>query len=81
MTKLITINGTLRAFVAELEDGGVDEPLIARLTLAAVWADLARLAGEALPADVSAALGDDDPPPDAMGGLSGVTRQRPPQAA
>ena len=68
MAKLVTINGTLRAFAAELADEGVKEPLASRLTLAAVWADLARIAGEAIPSDVLALIDPDpDPPPGVWG--------------
>ncbi len=48
------INRLLSALVAELEAGEVPAPLTQPLTLAAVWCDLARLAGEAPPADVAA---------------------------
>ncbi len=50
----MTINTLLRALVAELVDGEILDPLAARFTLAHVWADLARLAGEEPPAEVVA---------------------------
>ena len=45
------------ALVAELEDGEVPAPLSTRFTQANVWADLARLAGEELPAEALAVVG------------------------
>jgi hypothetical protein len=55
------IERLLRALLAELRAAGVPAPLGQPLTLAAVWADLARLAGEEMPADVLALL--DGPAP------------------
>ena len=52
----MNINTTMAALVEELVEGGMDDPLGESLTLAALWADLARLAGEPLPADVAALL-------------------------
>lgn len=43
--------------VAELEAEEVLTPLAQRFTLANIWADLARLAGEALPAEALAVVG------------------------
>ena len=54
----MTINVAMAALVAELAEAEVPAPLSARFTLAAVWADLARLAGEPLPAAVAAVVGD-----------------------
>ncbi len=51
---MTTINETLRALVAEMAAGDVPDPLAQPCTLALVWADLARLAGESLPAEVAA---------------------------
>jgi hypothetical protein len=48
------INALMAALVAELEEGEIPNPLAERFTLANVWADLARLAGEELPAPVAA---------------------------
>jgi hypothetical protein len=53
---VMTINLALTALVAELAEGDVPDPLSQRFRLAFVWADLARLAGEPLPAHVAAAL-------------------------
>ncbi len=53
------INRLLAALVAELEEGDVPTPLTQALTLAAVWCDLARLAGEAPPAAVAAVVLDE----------------------
>ncbi len=50
------INRLLSALVAELEAGDVPDPCGERFTLAALWLDLARLAGEELPAHVAAAV-------------------------
>ncbi len=52
----MSINTILAALVKELVEGGMDDPLGEPLTLAALWADLARIAGEQLPADVGALL-------------------------
>ena len=51
-----TINGLMQALVNDLEAEGVPTPLRESFTLAAVWLDLCRLAGEALPAEVLAVL-------------------------
>lgn len=53
---MTTINDTLRALVAEMAAGDVPDPLAQPLTLALVWADLARLAGEPLPPEVAAMI-------------------------
>ena len=53
----MTLNDLMTALVAELADGDVPQPLSKRFTLAAVWQDLARLAGEELPADALAVVG------------------------
>jgi len=55
------IERLLRELLAELLAADVPAPLGQRLTLAAVWADLARLAGEEVPAAVLALL--DGPAP------------------
>ncbi len=55
------IERLLRELLAELIAADVPAPLGQRLTLATVWADLARLAGEEPPADVLALL--DGPAP------------------
>ncbi len=52
-----TINTLMAALVAELEDGEIPMPLTQPFTLANVWADLARLAEEELPADALAVVG------------------------
>ncbi len=52
----MSVNTLLSALVAELEAGDVPDPCGQSFTLAAVWCDLARLAGEAPPADVAAAV-------------------------
>ena len=52
----MTLNEAMRALVAELGAGGVPAPLAQPLTLAALWGDLARLAGEPTPPEVAALL-------------------------
>ncbi len=51
-----TINTLMAALVAELEDGEIRLPLAQSFTLAHIWADLARLAGEELPAEARAVV-------------------------
>ncbi len=53
----MTLNALMALLVAELEDGEIPLPLAQSFTLAAVWQDLARLAGEALPAEALAVVG------------------------
>lgn len=53
-----TINELMRALVADLTEGDVPDPLYQPFTLAVVWADLARLAGEVPPAAVLAVADD-----------------------
>jgi hypothetical protein len=60
----LTVNLLLADLVAELEAEDVPGPLTQSLTLGLVWADLCRLAAEALPVAVLALL--DRPPNDAM---------------
>ncbi len=50
----MTITEALHTLCAELAADGVPDPLAQRLTLAALWHDLARLAGEEPPPDVRA---------------------------
>ncbi len=52
----MSINATLLALVEELTNDGIADPLGECFTLAHLWADLARLAAEPLPADVAALL-------------------------
>ena len=54
----MTINQCMALLVAELLAAGVPDPLGSEFTLAAVWDDLARLAGEQTPVEVLAALGE-----------------------
>ncbi len=53
---MMSVNALLLALVAELRDEGVPNPLNERFTLAAIWADLARLAGETVPPAIVLAL-------------------------
>jgi hypothetical protein len=53
----MTLNALMIALVTELEDGEIPMPLAQSFTLANVWADLARIAGEELPAEVLAVVG------------------------
>lgn len=52
----MTIADALAALVAELEVGDVPSPLRESFTLALVWSDLARIAGEPVPPEVAAIL-------------------------
>lgn len=53
----MTINEAMARLVEELTEGEVPTPLAQEFTLANVWADLARLAGEDLPAAPRAIVG------------------------
>jgi hypothetical protein len=53
----MSLNALMAALVAELAADEIPQPLSQRFTLAAVWQDLARLAGEELPADALAVVG------------------------
>ncbi len=53
-----TLNTLMAALVGELEEGEIPTPLAQSFTLANIWADLARLAGEEPPAAVLALLGE-----------------------
>jgi hypothetical protein len=52
-----TVAELLGRYVAEMQAEEVIDPLAQRFTLAGVWADLARLAGEEIPAEVAAVVG------------------------
>ena len=52
----MTLTQLVTDYLAELQDGGVDDPLGTQLTVAAVLADLLTLAGEPLPAEIAARL-------------------------
>jgi hypothetical protein len=54
----MTVNAIMRALTDELLDGDVPNPLGQEFTLALIWCDLARLAGEVPPADVLRAADD-----------------------
>lgn len=54
----MTINALMATLVAELAAEEVMQPLAQRFTLANVWSDLARLAGEELPAAALAVVSD-----------------------
>lgn len=56
----MSVNRLLSELLAELEAGDVPDPCGQSFTLAALWADLARLAGEAPPAAVAAVAGELD---------------------
>lgn len=49
----MTVNEAFRILVADLAEEGVPAPLCQRLTVAALWSDLARIAGEPLPRPVA----------------------------
>ena len=53
----MTINAIMALLVEELTEGEIPMPLAQEFTLAAVWQDLARLAGEELPAEAVAVVG------------------------
>ena len=53
----MTINDLMALLVEELTEGEVPDPLGQEFTLALIWCDLARLAGEELPADALAVVG------------------------
>jgi len=53
----MTINDLMAALVAELTEAEIPMPLAQEFTLANVWCDLARLAGEELPAEALAVVG------------------------
>jgi hypothetical protein len=53
---MTTLTALMAALVAELEDEQIPAPLHQDFSLATVWADLARLAGEDVPAEVAAIL-------------------------
>jgi hypothetical protein len=46
------INRLMTLLLEELRDGGIPDPLTGSFTFAAIWDDLARLAGETPPAAV-----------------------------
>ncbi len=52
----MTIAEAALALLAELEAHDIPAPLTARFTLATTLADLARIAGEALPTEIARAL-------------------------
>ena len=54
----MTVNELMTALIDELAAGDVPDVLAQPLTLAAVWDDLARLNGEAVPRWVALALDD-----------------------
>ncbi len=54
----MTINECMVLLVEELREGEIPLPLAQSFTLATVWADLARLAGEVPPVAVQAIVGD-----------------------
>jgi len=66
----MTIDTLMRSLVAELAAGDVPAPLAQDFTLAALWDDLARLAGEPTPPEVMALLDGrgSTAPPDRAGG-------------
>ena len=55
----MSVNDLLEQLVDELADGEVTAALGQPFTLGALWADLCRLAGEALPLEVRLLIEDD----------------------
>ncbi len=53
----MSLNALMAALVAELSADEIPAPLSQRFVLANVWADLARIAGEELPAEALAVVG------------------------
>ncbi len=53
----MNLNDLMAALVAELSAEETPAPLSQRFILANIWTDLARLAGEALPAEALAVVG------------------------
>ena len=59
----MTVNEAMGLLIEDLA-AGVPEPLSERLMVPTIWADLARIAGEAVPAPVRRLIdGDADEPP------------------
>ena len=52
-----TVTTLMTMLVAELAEEGIAAPLAQRFTLATIWTDLARLAGEELPAEALVIVG------------------------
>ncbi len=52
----MTLTQLVTDYLAELQDGGVDDPLGTQLTVAAVLADLFSIAGEPTPSAIEEAL-------------------------
>jgi hypothetical protein len=52
----MSINDAMRALVAEMIADDVPDPLAQPLTLVVVWADLARIVGQQMPAEVVALI-------------------------
>ncbi len=59
----MTVNAMMRALVDDLLEGEVPDPLGQEFTLALLWCDLARLAGEVPPVEVLSAADDCSPLP------------------
>ncbi len=53
----MTINDIMALLVEELTEGEIPMPLAQEFTLANIWSDLARIAGEELPANALAVVG------------------------
>jgi len=76
----MTIDSLRRSLGAELGAGGVPAPLARPFTLAALWDDLARLAGEPTPPEVAALLDGRDDDPARPSRASAVRTSRPTEA-
>ncbi len=57
----MSVNEVFQNLIAELQGDGEENPLGEAFTLAMVWADLARIANEPVPAEVAKLI--DSPPP------------------
>ncbi len=76
----MSLNDLMALLVAELADGDIPAPLTQRFTLANIWADLARLAGEPPLPQVAALLDGRDTIPVRPGRAPAARPTRPTEA-
>ena len=77
----MTINAIMAAYVAELAEGGVPDPLAAPVSVYALWHDLAALVGEQAPPEVCALVDGPAPGPWPEGPAKWLACQRAPDPA
>ena len=77
----MTINALMAAYVAELTEGGIAQPLTAPVSVYAVWHDLAALVGELPPPEVAALVDGPAPHPRPVGPAKWLARDRDPDTA